>query len=100
MRVCVCAHYLVNAELPRHRGLDVPSGLGGQVHHHRAVLHALHHGRGDEDGGLPAWRGRRTATQNRSENEQLDKTHPAYSAAVHTHTQPETDFDNLIQFVK
>ena len=54
--VCVLGYYLVNAQLSRHRGLDVPSSLGGKVHHHRAVLHALNHGRGDEDGGLPAWR--------------------------------------------
>lgn len=35
--------YLVNCELSRDRGLDVAPCLGSQVHHHRTVLHALHH---------------------------------------------------------
>lgn len=44
--------YFVNRELSRDRGLDVASRLGSQIHHHRAVLHGLHHLLGDEHRSL------------------------------------------------
>lgn len=45
---------LIHRQLAGNRRLDVSSGLGGKVHHHRAILHAFHHGFGDQDWGLPA----------------------------------------------
>lgn len=47
---------LVYRQFSRHRGLDVSSSLSSQVHHHRAILHALHHILGDQDGSLATWR--------------------------------------------
>lgn len=35
--------YLMDVKLPRFDGLDVSPGLRRQIHHHRPVLHALHH---------------------------------------------------------
>lgn len=45
---------LVYWELARHCGLDVSSSFCSQVHHHWAILHALYHWFGDEDGSAPA----------------------------------------------
>lgn len=45
---------LVHRQLPGNGGLDVPSSLGSQVHHHRAIFHAFNHLLGDEDGSTLA----------------------------------------------
>ena len=44
--------HLVNTEFPWYSRLNVASSFSSQIHHHRSILHGLHHRLLDQDGSL------------------------------------------------
>ena len=54
VRVADVGHVVVDGALPGGDRLDVAASLGGEIHHHAAGLHVVHHVLLDEDGSLPA----------------------------------------------
>ena len=53
VRVADVGHVVVDGALPGGDRLDVAASLGGEVHHHAAQLHVVHHVLLDEDWHLP-----------------------------------------------